>query len=113
MLKIFYTQRNIITAFIIDRDKFSRPKFISLEENNGIPYLELIDCVHPCLLDRVPYFVPNNIYLGKDTIKAQIGCFVPAKKCVMTLFDRIFTLIGANGRLLEGKSTYLYRNRRY
>ena len=148
MLKIFYTQRNIITAFInsvseidclislafvciIDRDKFSRPKFISLEENNGIPYLELIDCVHPCLLDRVPYFVPNDIYLGKDnkttivitgpnmggkstllrqvciaTIIAQIGCFVPAKKCVMTLVDRIFTRIGANDRLLEGKSTF-------
>jgi DNA mismatch repair protein MSH6 len=116
---------------IIDKEKFSRPKFITLEENNGIPYLELIECIHPCLLDRVPYFVPNDIYLGKDnkttivitgpnmggkstllrqvcisTIIAQIGCFVPAKKCVMTLVDRIFTRIGANDKLLEGKSTF-------
>ena len=148
ILKIFYGQKNIITSFInsvaeidcltslafvciIDKEKFSRPKFITLEENNGIPYLELIECIHPCLLDRVPYFVPNDIYLGKDnkttivitgpnmggkstllrqvcisTIIAQIGCFVPAKKCVMTLVDRIFTRIGANDKLLEGKSTF-------
>ena len=39
-------------------------------------------------------------------IIAQIGCFVPAKKCVMTLVDRIFTRIGANDKLLEGKSTF-------
>ena len=148
ILKIFYAQKNIILSFIncvseidcltslafvciIDKEKFSRPKFITLEVNNGIPYLELIECIHPCLLDRVPYFVPNDIYLGKDnkttivitgpnmggkstllrqvcisTIIAQIGCFVPAKKCVMTLVDRIFTRIGANDKLLEGKSTF-------
>ena len=148
IFKIFYNQKNIISSFInivseidclaslafvsiIDKDKFSRPKFISLEENKGMPYLELIQCVHPCLLDRVPYFVPNDIYLGKDSkttivitgpnmggkstilrqvciaaIIAQIGCFVPAKKCVMTLVDRIFTRIGANDKLLEGKSTF-------
>ena len=148
VFKIFYNQKNIITSFInviseidcltslafisiIDREKFSRPKFITLEENNGIPYLELIECIHPCLIDRVPYFVPNDIFLGKDnkttivitgpnmggkstllrqvciaTIIAQIGCFVPAKKCVMTLVDRIFTRIGANDKLLEGKSTF-------
>ena len=41
------------------------------------------------------------------SIIAQIGCFVPAKKCVMTLVDRIFTRIGANDKLLEGKSTFL------
>lgn len=148
IFKLFYNQREVITSFInvvseidcltslafvsiIDRDKFSRPKFISLSENNNMPYLELKDCVHPCLLDRTPYFVPNDVILGKDnkslivitgpnmggkstllrqvciaTIIAQIGCFVPAKKCVMTIVDRIFTRIGANDKLLEGKSTF-------
>lgn len=148
IFKIFYNQRDVITSFInvvseidcltslafvsiIDRDKFSRPKFISLEENNNQPYLELKDCVHPCLLDRTPYFVPNDVILGKDNkslivitgpnmggkstllrqvciaaIIAQIGCFVPAKKCVMTIVDRIFTRIGASDKLLEGKSTF-------
>lgn len=37
---------------------------------------------------------------------AQIGCFVPAEKCELTLVDRIFTRIGASDRILEGKSTF-------
>ena len=148
IFKIFYNQKDVITSFInvvaeidclislafvsiIDREKFSRPKFISLEENNGLPYLELRQCVHPCLLDRIPNFVPNDVFLGKENkttivitgpnmggkstllrqvciaaIIAQIGCFVPAKKCVMTVVDRIFTRIGAIDKLLEGKSTF-------
>jgi DNA mismatch repair protein MSH6 len=39
-------------------------------------------------------------------ILAQIGCFVPAKKCRMSIIDRIFTRIGASDRLVEGKSTF-------
>jgi len=37
---------------------------------------------------------------------AQIGCFVTAEKCHMTVFDRVFTRIGASDRILEGKSTF-------
>jgi DNA mismatch repair protein MSH6 len=39
-------------------------------------------------------------------ILAQIGCFVPAEKCILTPVDRIFTRIGASDRILEGKSTF-------
>lgn len=39
-------------------------------------------------------------------ILAQIGCYVPAAKCELTLVDRIFTRIGASDRILEGKSTF-------
>ena len=39
-------------------------------------------------------------------IFAQIGCYVPAKYCKMTLVDRIFTRIGAMDKLIEGKSTF-------
>ena len=39
-------------------------------------------------------------------IMAQIGCFVPAEKWVMTVVDKIFTRIGASDRILEGKSTF-------
>ncbi len=39
-------------------------------------------------------------------IMAQLGCYVPAEKCLMTPVDRIFTRIGASDRLLEGKSTF-------
>ena len=31
---------------------------------------------------------------------------MPAKKCLMTLVDKIFTRIGASDRLLENKSTF-------
>ena len=39
-------------------------------------------------------------------ILAQIGCYVPATKCILTPVDRIFTRIGASDRILEGKSTF-------
>ena len=39
-------------------------------------------------------------------IIAQIGCYVPAKSCEMTLVDRIFTRIGASDKLIERKSTF-------
>lgn len=33
-------------------------------------------------------------------ILAQIGCYVPASKCRMSIIDRIFTRIGASDRLV-------------
>lgn len=39
-------------------------------------------------------------------ILAQIGCFVPAEKCHMSVVDRVFTRIGASDRILENKSTF-------
>lgn len=39
-------------------------------------------------------------------LMAQIGCFVPASKCLFTPVDRIFTRIGASDRILEGQSTF-------
>lgn len=39
-------------------------------------------------------------------ILAQIGCFVPAEKCEVTPFDRIFTRLGASDRILLGQSTF-------
>jgi DNA mismatch repair protein MSH6 len=40
------------------------------------------------------------------TILAQMGCKVPADKCVMTPVDRIFTRVGASDRILAGQSTF-------
>lgn len=77
-------------------------------------------------------FVPNDIRLddeeervliitgpnmaGKSTylrqcalivILAQMGSFIPAKKALMGLTDRIFTRIGASDNLSQGQSTFL------
>lgn len=40
-------------------------------------------------------------------ILAQIGCFVPAKKAVLPLFDQIFTRIGASDDIMSGQSTFM------
>lgn len=39
-------------------------------------------------------------------ILAQIGCFVPADECSISIVDRVFTRIGASDRILENKSTF-------
>jgi len=38
---------------------------------------------------------------------AQLGCYVPATKAVLSPVDRIFTRIGANDNILAGHSTFL------
>ena len=144
----FYNYHKIINLFInsvaeidclitlayissIEQDKYSRPQFIDISDNNGYPYLELRNCIHPCLIERTINFIDNDIILGENgnslivmtgpnmggkstllrqvciaVIFAQIGCYVPAKYCKMTLVDRIFTRIGAMDKLIEGKSTF-------
>jgi DNA mismatch repair protein MSH6 len=78
-------------------------------------------------------FIPNDIILDKTTtdgtvlllsgpnmggkstllrqtciavLMAQIGSYVPAEKCEMTLVDRIFTRLGAHDRIMQGESTF-------
>jgi DNA mismatch repair protein MSH6 len=77
-------------------------------------------------------FVPNDVHLGGDNgtvmiltgpnmggkstmlrqvclaiLMAQIGCCVPAKSCKMSVFDKIFTRIGAQDDIDSGHSTFL------
>lgn len=40
-------------------------------------------------------------------IMAQIGCFVPAKKAEMPIFDQIFTRISASDDIMSGQSTFM------
>ncbi|MFC4183544.1 DNA mismatch repair protein MutS [Saccharococcus thermophilus] len=76
-------------------------------------------------------YVPNNCYMNKErelllitgpnmsgkstymrqialtAIMAQIGCFVPADKAVLPIFDQVFTRIGAADDLVSGQSTFM------
>ena len=148
VFKQFYSNHKLINIFInsvaeidclttfayistVEHDKYSRPQFIDISENNGYPYLELRSCIHPCLVERTTNFIDNDVILGENgkslivmtgpnmggkstllrqvcvaAIIAQIGCYVPAKFCKMTIVDRIFTRIGASDKLIEGKSTF-------
>ena len=88
---------------------------------------------HPVIEDRVDWgFVPNDTFLdgvdnsfiiltgpnmaGKSTymrqvalilIMAQMGSFVPAKKAIIGVVDRIFTRVGATDDLVRGQSTFM------
>lgn len=45
--------------------------------------------------------------LALIAVMTQIGCFVPAKYCSISLFDSIFTRIGASDDLMSGQSTFM------
>ncbi|PIO83137.1 DNA mismatch repair protein MutS [Loigolactobacillus backii] len=45
--------------------------------------------------------------LALIVIMAQMGCFVPATKATLPIFDQIFTRIGAADDLISGQSTFM------
>jgi DNA mismatch repair protein MutS len=62
------------------------------------------------LLITGPNMAGKSTYMRQVALIAimgQIGCFVPAKKAVLPLIDRIFTRIGAADDLVGGRSTFM------
>lgn len=45
--------------------------------------------------------------IALTSILAQIGCFVPADRAVLPIFDQVFTRIGAADDLISGQSTFM------
>ncbi|KAI5966782.1 MSH6 [Candida pseudojiufengensis] len=103
-----------------------RPQFI--EQDQGV--IDFQELRHPCFMG-IKEFIPNDIQLGgnepnfglltganaagKSTLMrttalaillCQIGCFVPAKSAKLTPVDRIMTRLGANDKIMQGKSTF-------
>jgi DNA mismatch repair protein MutS len=103
-------------------------------EMNDDGLLLLEEARHPVLeqLTASEKFVPNDVRLdveterliiltgpnmaGKSTYIRQVavlallahcGCFVPAKRAVVGLLDRIFTRVGASDDLGRGQSTFM------
>jgi DNA mismatch repair protein MutS len=100
--------------------------------DNGLLLLE--EARHP-VLEQLPAnekFVPNDVRLDLDTerlviltgpnmagkstyirqvavlaLLAHCGCFLPAKRAVIGLLDRIFTRVGASDDLGRGQSTFM------
>jgi DNA mismatch repair protein MSH6 len=63
----------------------------------------------PCLLITGPNMGGKSTLLRQVCLAAimgQIGCFVAAESCEMSVVDRVFTRIGASDRILENKSTF-------
>ncbi|MBS4207520.1 DNA mismatch repair protein MutS [Bacillus sp. FJAT-50079] len=114
-------------ATVSETRHYSRPNFNSTRE------LNVENGRHP-VVEKVmgsQEYVPNDCYMddtkemmlitgpnmsGKSTymrqialtaIMAQIGCFVPASKANLPIFDQVFTRIGAADDLISGQSTFM------
>ncbi|PNP51768.1 hypothetical protein THARTR1_07537 [Trichoderma harzianum] len=104
-----------------------RPQFVDEERS----VLEFEELRHPCMINTVEDFVPNDIKLGGDQAKinlltganaagkstvlrmsciavimAQVGCFVPATSARLTPVDRIMSRLGANDNIFAAQSTF-------
>jgi DNA mismatch repair protein MutS len=116
-------------AFLSEKKEYTRPTFSEDKK------LEIIDGRHPVveesLIKSGDQFTPNDCYLdaqfqtwlmtgpnmaGKSTflrqtaiicIMSQIGCFVPARKVNLKIFDKIYTRVGASDDLSRGLSTFM------
>ena len=119
---------DVLSSFALVSEKYNyiRPK-VTNDHN-----LEIIEGRHP-VVEKVikDAYIPNDIIMdnntaillitgpnmaGKSTymrelgiiaIMAQIGCYVPAKKATIPVFDKIFTRIGASDDLVSGESTFM------
>src|SRR5437660_1055854 len=45
--------------------------------------------------------------VGLCVLLAQVGCFVPARRAVIGVVDRLFTRVGASDNLVRGQSTFM------
>ena len=74
------------------------PNDVSIDENS------------PVVLITGPNMGGKSTYMREVAlivIMAQIGSFVPAKYANLTIFDQIFTRIGASDDLISGQSTFM------
>ena len=119
---------DVLSSFALVAEKYNyvRPKLTtdhSLEIYEGrhpvvekvikedyIPNDIIMDNDTSILLITGPNMAGKSTYmreLGIITIMAQIGCYVPAKKAKLPIFDKIFTRIGASDDLVSGESTFM------
>ncbi|MDX5320831.1 MAG: DNA mismatch repair protein MutS, partial [Bacteroidota bacterium] len=118
------------TFSVLARDyQYHRPEITEEYE------LSLLECRHPVIerkLKTGESYIPNDLYLNNSSqqliiltgpnmsgksailrqtalavIMAQMGCFVPAKKAVIGLVDKVFTRVGASDNLSGGESTFM------
>ncbi|WP_205703307.1 DNA mismatch repair protein MutS [Jeotgalibacillus sp. S-D1] len=114
-------------ATVSENRHYVKPAF------NSERKIEIIEGRHPVVekvMDSQEY-VPNDCTMNKEcemllitgpnmsgkstymrqvaltSILAQMGCYVPAAKANLPIFDRIFTRIGAADDLVSGQSTFM------
>jgi DNA mismatch repair protein MutS len=114
-------------AYVAKQYKYTKPEL----NTSKTAILQVKDGRHPVVERLLSQFTVNDVEFDKDTdivvltgpnmsgkstyirqtalivLLAQIGCFVPASKCELTLVDRIFTRVGASDNLSQGESTFM------
>lgn len=107
------------------KHNYKKPRFNSNQE------IKMINGRHPILETVIPDFVPNSIVLNKDknlgiitgpnmggkstvmrqlallVVMAHIGSFVPVDDLSIPDIDAIYTRIGANDDIANGRSTFM------
>lgn len=107
------------------KNGYSKPRFNAFNE------IKMINGRHPVLENIIPNFVPNSIVLNKEQnlgiitgpnmggkstvmrqlalliVMAHIGSFVPADDLSIPEIDAIYTRIGANDDIANGRSTFM------
>ncbi|MCA1053613.1 DNA mismatch repair protein MutS [Rossellomorea aquimaris] len=69
-----------------------------------------MDADREMLLITGPNMSGKSTYMRQialTSILAQIGCYVPAEKAELPIFDQVFTRIGAADDLISGQSTFM------
>ncbi|MDO5568920.1 MAG: DNA mismatch repair protein MutS [bacterium] len=119
---------DVLQSFATATEKYNYIRPIINNDN----IIDITDARHP-VVERVikDEYVENDCYMNKDTIitlitgpnmsgkstymrqigimviMAQAGCFIPATKASIPIFDKIFTRIGASDDLVSGESTFM------
>src|SRR5699024_366968 len=81
-----------------------------IDDGSFVPNDVLLNDERQILLITGPNMSGKSTYmrqLALTIIMAQIGCFVPADEAQLTIFDHIFTRIGAADDLVRGQSTFM------
>ena len=127
-ISLTLSELDMLLAFanVAEANSYIRPEIIDDR------IIDIVDGRHP-VVEKVNKddYVPNDIKMDKNTdillitgpnmagkstymremaiivIMAQIGSFVPCKKCIIPIFDKIFTRIGASDDLVGGESTFM------
>jgi DNA mismatch repair protein MutS len=105
-----FIKPEIIDEKLIEVINGRHPVVEALLEDQFVENSLVMDKNNTILLITGPNMSGKSTYmrqLAMIIILAQIGCFVPAEKAKLPIFDQIFTRIGASDDLSTGKSTFM------
>lgn len=123
------SELDVLQSFAVVSEDYH---FVRPQMNTG-HNLQIKDGRHPVVEKFMGHqeYVPNDVKMGDHTdillitgpnmsgkstymrqlaltaVMAQIGCFVPASRAELPIFDQIFTRIGAADDLISGESTFM------